>query len=138
MSGMLIKKEEQSGHYYDRFRDRIMFPIRDSRGRVIAFGGRAFNDEKPKYLNSPETPIFQKSQELYGLYEAKQNTQILDHIIIVEGYMDVIALSQHGITNAVTTLGTSVNSQHIRKIFKLVDKVTLCFDGDKAGRISRY
>ena len=134
MSGMLIKKEEQHGHYYDRFRDRIMFPIRDSRGRVIAFGGRAFKDEKPKYLNSPETPIFQKSQELYGLYEAKQNTQLLDHIIIVEGYMDVIVLAQHGITNAVATLGTSVNSQHIRKIFKLVDKVTLCFDGDKAGR----
>lgn len=133
-SGMLIEKNEQEGHYYDRFRDRIMFPIRDSRGRVIAFGGRAFGDEKPKYLNSPETPVFHKSQELYGLYEAKQNSQTLDHLIIVEGYMDVIVLAQYGITNAVATLGTSVNSQHIRKIFKLVDKVTLCFDGDKAGR----
>ena len=132
--GMLIEKKDQPGHYYDRFRDRIIFPIRDSRGRVIAFGGRAFGDEKPKYLNSPETPVFQKSQELYGLFEAKQNTPVLDQIIVVEGYMDVIVLAQHGITNAVATLGTSVNSQHIRKLFKLVSKVILCFDGDKAGR----
>lgn len=134
LGGMLIEKKDQPGHYYDRFRDRIMFPIRDSRGRVIAFGGRAFGDEKPKYLNSPETPVFQKSQELYGLFEAKQNTPVLDQILIVEGYMDVIVLAQHGITNAVATLGTSVNSQHIRKLFKLVSKVILCFDGDKAGR----
>jgi DNA primase len=134
LGGMLVEKKEQPGHYYDRFRDRIIFPIRDSRGRVIAFGGRAFGDEKPKYLNSPETPVFQKSQELYGLFEAKQNTQILDQILVVEGYMDVIVLAQHGITNAVATLGTSVNSQHIRKLFKLVSKVVLCFDGDKAGR----
>ncbi|BFM50816.1 DNA primase [Marinomonas sp. THO17] len=132
--GMLIEKKDQAGHYYDRFRDRIIFPIRDSRGRVIGFGGRAFGDEKPKYLNSPETPVFQKSQELYGLFEAKQNTQQLDQIIVVEGYMDVIVLAQHGITNAVATLGTSVNSNHIRKLFKLVSKVILCFDGDKAGR----
>ena len=132
--GMLIEKKEQAGHYYDRFRDRIMFPIRDTRGRVIAFGGRAFGDEKPKYLNSPETPVFHKNLELYGLYEAKQNTTTLDHIIVVEGYMDVIVLAQYGITNAVATLGTSVNSQHFKKLFKLVDKVTLCFDGDKAGR----
>ncbi|ETX10458.1 DNA primase [Marinomonas ushuaiensis DSM 15871] len=132
--GMLIEKKDQPGHYYDRFRDRIIFPIRDSRGRVIAFGGRAFGDEKPKYLNSPETPVFQKSQELYGLFEAKQNTPVLNQIIVVEGYMDVIVLAQHGITNAVATLGTSVNSQHIRKLFKLVSKVVLCFDGDKAGR----
>ncbi|MCZ2721153.1 toprim domain-containing protein [Marinomonas sp. 15G1-11] len=111
-----------------------MFPIRDSRGRVIAFGGRAFGDEKPKYLNSPETPVFHKSQELYGLYEAKQNTPTLDHIIVVEGYMDVIVLAQNGVTNSVATLGTSVNSQHIQKLFKLVSKITLCFDGDKAGR----
>lgn len=132
--GMLIEKKDQPGQYYDRFRDRIMFPIRDNRGRVIAFGGRAFGDEKPKYLNSPETPVFHKNQELYGLYEAKQNTQQLDHIIVVEGYMDVIVLAQYGITNAVATLGTSVNSQHFKKLFKLVDKVTLCFDGDKAGQ----
>ncbi|MBR7887505.1 DNA primase [Marinomonas sp. A79] len=134
LGGMLIEKKDQQGQYYDRFRDRIIFPIRDSRGRVIAFGGRAFGDEKPKYLNSPETPVFQKSQELYGLFEAKQNTPILDQILVVEGYMDVIVLAQHGITNAVATLGTSVNSQHIRKLFKLVSKVVLCFDGDKAGR----
>ncbi|TPE54964.1 DNA primase [Maribrevibacterium harenarium] len=133
-AGMLIEKKDNPGHYYDRFRDRIMFPIRDTRGRTIAFGGRAFGDEKPKYLNSPETPVFQKNQELYGLYEAKQNSKTLDHIIVVEGYMDVIVLAQYGITNAVATLGTSINSQHLRKLFKLVDKVTLCFDGDKAGR----
>lgn len=134
LGGMLIEKKEQPGHFYDRFRDRIMFPIRDSRGRVIAFGGRAFGDEKPKYLNSPETPVFHKNLELYGLYEAKQNTTKLDHILVVEGYMDVIVLAQYGITNAVATLGTSINSQHFKKLFKLVDKVTLCFDGDKAGR----
>ncbi|GAB3477378.1 DNA primase [Marinomonas epiphytica] len=134
LGGMLIEKKDQAGHFYDRFRDRIIFPIRDSRGRVIAFGGRAFGDEKPKYLNSPETPVFQKNQELYGLFEAKQNTKVLDQILVVEGYMDVIVLAQHGITNAVATLGTSVNSQHIRKLFKLVSKVVLCFDGDKAGR----
>jgi len=133
-AGMLVEKKDNAGHFYDRFRDRVMFPIRDSRGRVIAFGGRAFGDEKPKYLNSPETPIFHKSQELYGLYEAKQNTPTLDHIIVVEGYMDVIVLAQHGVTYSVATLGTSVNSQHIQKLFKLVSKITLCFDGDKAGR----
>ncbi len=133
-AGMLVEKKDNAGHFYDRFRDRVMFPIRDSRGRVIAFGGRAFGDEKPKYLNSPETPIFHKNQELYGLYEAKQNTPTLDHIIVVEGYMDVIVLAQHGITYSVATLGTSVNSQHIKKLFKLVSKITLCFDGDKAGR----
>lgn len=132
--GMLIEKKENAGQYYDRFRDRIMFPIRDTRGRVIAFGGRAFGDEKPKYLNSPETPVFHKNLELYGLYEAKQNTTTLDHILVVEGYMDVIVLAQHGVTNSVATLGTSINSQHFKKLFKLVDKVTLCFDGDKAGR----
>lgn len=133
-SGMLVEKSDQPGRYYDRFRDRIMFPIRDTRGRVIAFGGRAFGDEKPKYLNSPETAVFHKNQELYGLYEAKQNTPQLDQIMVVEGYMDVIVLAQHGLTNSVATLGTSINSNHLTKLFKLVNQVTLCFDGDKAGR----
>ena len=119
--------------FYDRFRDRIMFPIRDSRGRVIAFGGRVLGDEKPKYLNSPETSIFQKSSELYGLYELKKSRDKIDKIILVEGYMDVIALSQMGITNAVATLGTATNVRHLNKIFKQVSEIVFCFDGDEAG-----
>ena len=119
--------------FYDRFRDRIMFPIRDSRGRVIAFGGRVLGDEKPKYLNSPETPIFHKSSELYGLYELKKSRDKFDKIILVEGYMDVIALSQMGVNNAVATLGTATNVRHLNKIFKKVSEIVFCFDGDEAG-----
>jgi len=100
----------------------------------VAFGGRTVGDDKAKYLNSPESDVFHKSREIYGLFEAKQAIRQLDKLLVVEGYMDVIVLAQHGITNAVATLGTSVNSQHIRKLFKLVSKVVLCFDGDKAGR----
>ncbi len=105
-AGLLIENAE-SGKRYDRFRDRVMFPIRDSRGRVIAFGGRVLGDDKPKYLNSPETPVFHKGQELYGLYEARKNNRDLDEIMVVEGYMDVIALAQQGLRNAVATLGTA-------------------------------
>ena len=119
--------------FYDRFRDRIMFPIRDSRGRVVAFGGRVLGDEKPKYLNSPETPIFQKSSELYGLYELKKSRDKIDKIVLVEGYMDVIALSQMGVNNAVATLGTATNVRHLNKIFKQVSEIVFCFDGDEAG-----
>jgi DNA primase len=119
--------------FYDRFRDRIMFPIRDSRGRVIAFGGRVLGDEKPKYLNSPETAIFQKSSELYGLYELKKSRDKFDKIILVEGYMDVIALSQMGVNNTVATLGTATNVKHLSKIFKQVSEIIFCFDGDAAG-----
>jgi len=130
----LVVENEDSGKRYDRFRDRIMFPIRDSRGRVIGFGGRVLGDDKPKYLNSPETPVFHKGQELYGLYEAKQQNRQLDDILVVEGYMDVIALAQHGVTNAVATLGTATSEDHLKRLFRLVHSVTFCFDGDKAGK----
>ena len=130
--GMLIEKED--GRTYDRFRDRIMFPIRDARGRFIAFGGRVLGDEKPKYLNSPETPIFQKGRELYGLYEARKIRQKLTRFVIVEGYMDVVALAEFGIHYAVATLGTSTSEHHLRRLFKIVPEVIFCFDGDNAGR----
>ncbi|WP_276783952.1 DNA primase [Thalassolituus oleivorans] len=130
--GMLIEKED--GRTYDRFRDRIMFPIRDARGRFIAFGGRVLGDEKPKYLNSPETPIFQKGRELYGLYEARKIRQKLTRFIIVEGYMDVVALAEYGIHYAVATLGTATSEHHLRRLFKIVPEVIFCFDGDNAGR----
>jgi DNA primase len=129
---MLIEKED--GRTYDRFRDRIMFPIRDARGRFIAFGGRVLGDEKPKYLNSPETPIFQKGRELYGLYEARKIRQKLTRFIIVEGYMDVVALAEYGIHYAVATLGTATSEHHLRRLFKIVPEVIFCFDGDNAGR----
>lgn len=130
--GMLIEKED--GRSYDRFRDRIMFPIRDIRGRVIAFGGRVLTNEKPKYLNSPETPIFHKGQELYGLYEARKVRQKLTRMVVVEGYMDVIALAQYGVHYAVATLGTATSEHHLRRLFKIVPEVIFCFDGDNAGR----
>ena len=132
-AGLLIENEDTHKRY-DRFRDRVMFPIRDSRGRVIAFGGRVLGDDKPKYLNSPETPVFHKGQELYGLYEARQANRNLDEIIVVEGYMDVIALAQQGLRNAVATLGTATSEEHLKRIFRLVPSVLFCFDGDAAGR----
>lgn len=130
--GLLVQKEE-TGRTYDRFRNRIMFPIRDWRGKVIAFGGRVLGDEKPKYLNSPETPVFQKGRELYGLYEAKTSPGQLDRLLVVEGYMDVVALAEAGISYAVATLGTSATSEHMERLFKVVPEVVFCFDGDKAG-----
>lgn len=132
-AGMLIHNEKRDS-YYDRFRERIMFPIRDQRGRVIAFGGRVLGDAKPKYLNSPETDTFHKSRELYGLYEARQFNSKLQRLIIVEGYMDVIGLAQYGITYAVATLGTATTNQHLERLFKMVNEVVFCFDGDEAGR----
>ncbi|NNJ18851.1 DNA primase [Pseudomonas putida CSV86] len=132
-AGLLIENAE-SGKRYDRFRDRVMFPIRDSRGRVIAFGGRVLGDDKPKYLNSPETPVFHKGQELYGLYEARKFNRNLDEIIVVEGYMDVIALAQQGLRNAVATLGTATSEEHLKRLFRVVPSVLFCFDGDQAGR----
>jgi DNA primase len=131
-TGMLVKND--AGRIYDRFRDRVVFPIRDQRGRVIGFGGRVLGDDKPKYLNSPETPIFHKGRELYGLYEAKQANRRLDRVVVVEGYMDVIALAQHDITYAVATLGTATSQQHLERIFRLCPQVVFCFDGDEAGR----
>ncbi|WP_372741154.1 DNA primase [Neptunomonas sp.] len=132
-SGMLIRHEEKDS-LYDRFRERIIFPIRDMRGRVIAFGGRVLGDDKPKYLNSPETDTFHKSRELYGLYEARKLSTKLERIIIVEGYMDVISLAQFGITYAVATLGTATTAQHLERLFKTVPEIIFCFDGDNAGR----
>ena len=130
----LVVENPDSGKRYDRFRDRIVFPIRDSRGRVIGFGGRVLGDDKPKYLNSPETPVFHKGRELYGLYEARRQNRQLDDILVVEGYMDVIVLAQHGITNAVATLGTATSEEHLKRLFRIVNSVVFCFDGDNAGR----
>ncbi|OYU04228.1 MAG: DNA primase [Pseudomonas sp. PGPPP1] len=132
-AGLLVENAE-TGKRYDRFRDRVMFPIRDSRGRIIAFGGRVLGDDKPKYLNSPETPVFHKGQELYGLFEARKNNRNLDEIIVVEGYMDVIALAQQGLRNAVATLGTATSEEHLKRLFRVVPSVLFCFDGDQAGR----
>jgi DNA primase len=148
-AGMVIEKEarkdesRESGNtvairYYDRFRDRIIFPIRDSRGRTIAFGGRVLGDDKPKYLNSPETPVFHKGAELYGLFEAKKANNKLKRILIVEGYMDVIALAQMGIRNSVATLGTATSDRHLIRLFRLVREVVFCFDGDNAGRTAAW
>lgn len=131
--GLLIHRED-TGRTYDRFRDRVMFPIRDLRGRTIAFGGRVMGDDQPKYLNSPETPVFHKGRELYGLYEARQASNKLEQLVMVEGYMDVVALAQFGIHNAVATLGTATTEDHLTRLFRLVGRVVFCFDGDRAGR----
>jgi DNA primase len=131
-AGMLVTRD--NGQCYDRFRERIMFPIRDARGRVIGFGGRVLGDDTPKYLNSPETPVFNKGRELYGLYEARQARRQLNQLVVVEGYMDVVALAQHGIDYAVATLGTAVSRAHLERVFRCCARVTFCFDGDRAGR----
>jgi DNA primase len=136
--GLIIERDTRGGEraagFYDRFRDRLMFPIRDSRGRVIGFGGRIIDQGEPKYLNSPETPLFHKGRELYGLYEARQARADLKRLLIVEGYMDVVRLHQAGITYAVATLGTATTQEHLNKIFRLTSEVVFCFDGDRAGR----
>ena len=129
--GLLVKRDE--GGLYDRFRDRIMFPIRDRRGRTIGFGGRVMGDEKPKYMNSPESPVFHKGQELYGLFEARKASQKLERLLVVEGYMDVVALAQFGLTNAVATLGTATTPDHLERLYRTVREVVFCFDGDAAG-----
>lgn len=134
-AGLLIENTDNPQHpFYDRFRDRIMYPIRDSRGRVLGFGGRVLGDEKPKYLNSPETPVFRKGEELYGLFEAKQKQRKFERFLLVEGYMDVIALAQNGLHYAVATLGTATSATHLRTLFKLAPEIVFCFDGDNAGR----
>ncbi len=132
-AGLLVENAE-SQRRYDRFRDRIIFPIHDSRGRIVGFGGRVLGDDKPKYLNSPETAVFHKGQELYGLYEARKHNRQLNEIIVVEGYMDVIALAQQGLRNAVATLGTATSEEHIKRLFRVVPNILFCFDGDNAGR----
>ena len=131
-AGLLVKNEQ--GRVYDRFRDRVMFPIRNTRGRVIGFGGRVLGDEKPKYLNSPETDVFHKGRELYGLYEARKSLRRIERLLVVEGYMDVVALAQAGIPYAVATLGTASGVAHFEKLFRQTPEVVCCFDGDPAGR----
>ncbi len=135
-AGMLIKKED--GGHYDRFRDRIMFPIQDRRGRIIGFGGRILDKGEPKYLNSPETPLFQKGHELYGLYQALKANRQLKQVLIVEGYMDVIALFQNDITYAVATLGTATTAFHLQRLFRYTSEIIFCFDGDQAGRTAAW
>lgn len=133
-AGLLIKRESGTGHY-DRFRDRIMFPIRNVSGLVIAFGGRVLDAaEEPKYLNSPETGVFSKSHELYGLYEAMGDIRAANFVLVTEGYMDVTALRQHGVPNAVATLGTATSGEHIKKLLHYTRHIVYSFDGDRAGR----
>jgi DNA primase len=140
--GLVIERERTDNRtldrYYDRFRDRLMFPIRDSRGRVLAFGGRIIDQGEPKYLNSPETMLFHKGRELYGLYEVRQGRSSLRRLLVVEGYMDVARLHQAGVNYAVATLGTATTPEHLRRIFKLVNEVVFCFDGDRAGRAAAW
>ncbi|MDQ2916360.1 MAG: DNA primase [Pseudomonadota bacterium] len=131
-AGLVIAGE--NGKRYDRFRDRVMFPIHDTRGRVIGFGGRVLDSGEPKYLNSPETAVFSKGKELYGLYLARNAIREAGRVVVVEGYMDVVALAQHGIGYAVATLGTATTTMHAQKLFRLADSVVFCFDGDAAGR----
>ncbi|MDH3546835.1 MAG: DNA primase, partial [Gammaproteobacteria bacterium] len=135
-TGLIIRKD--NGKHYDRFRERIMFPIRDQRGRTIGFGGRALNDGEPKYLNSPETVLFHKGRELYGLFEARQALRQIDILVVVEGYMDVVALARHGINFAVATLGTATTPEHLNRMFRLTENVTFCFDGDRAGKAAAW
>ena len=133
-SGMVVEGADED-KVYDRFRDRVIFPIKDLRGRTIAFGGRVLSDDaKPKYLNSPETSVFHKGRELYGLYEARKRVRKLEKLIVVEGYMDVVALAQNGIGYSVATLGTATSTEHIERMFRLVPQIIFCFDGDEAGR----
>ena len=140
--GLIIEREGSSGRdgdrYYDRFRDRVMFPIRDARGRVIAFGGRVIDQGDPKYLNSPETALFHKGRELYGLYEVRQSRAPLKRLMVVEGYMDVVRLHQAGIQYAVATLGTATTPEHLKRVFRLVSEVVFAFDGDRAGRAAAW
>ena len=145
-AGLLIKKEgggppgaERPGtRCYDRFRNRVMFPIRDTRGRVIGFGGRTLGDDKAKYLNSPETPLFHKGRNLYGLYEARQGQGAIPYLLVVEGYMDAVMLAQHGIPHVVATLGTATTREHLNLLFKSTQRVVFCFDGDRAGRAAAW
>ena len=131
-TGLIIQKD--NGKHYDRFRDRVMFPIRDARGRTIGFGGRTMGDGEPKYLNSPETVLFHKGRELYGLYEARQALRHIDRLVVVEGYMDAVALARNGIDFAVATLGTATTSEHLNRLFRLTENAYFAFDGDRAGK----
>jgi DNA primase len=134
-AGLVVERsgKGESG-FYDRFRDRVMFPIRDARGRPIAFGGRLLDKGEPKYLNSPETPLFHKGRELYGLYEARQALRKVERLLVVEGYVDVIRLAQSGIAWSVATLGTATTPEHLNRLFRVTSELVFCFDGDSAGR----
>ena len=142
--GLIIERDSDAPaprgaeRYYDRFRDRIMFPIRDARGRVIAFGGRVLDKGEPKYLNSPETVLFHKGRELYGMYETRQSRAPLQRLLVVEGYMDVVRLHQAGVHYAVATLGTATTADHLKRVFQLVSEVVFSFDGDRAGRAAAW
>ncbi|WAJ69464.1 DNA primase [Catenovulum adriaticum] len=135
--GMLIEKDGKAG-FYDRFRDRLMFPILDRRGKCIAFGGRVIGDGTPKYLNSPETRIFHKGRELYGLYQARNANRGLSRLLVVEGYMDVVALFQAGVTYAVASLGTATTTDHIKLMLRATSEIVCCYDGDQAGRAAAW
>jgi DNA primase len=141
-AGLIVERERAPGsggeHYYDRFRDRVMFPIRDARGRTIAFGGRIIDAGEPKYLNSPETVLFHKGRELYGLYETRRARANLARLVIVEGYMDAVQLHQAGIDYAVATLGTATTAEHLRRLFRLTNALVFAFDGDRAGRAAAW
>ena len=134
-TGLVIDSDpgegEKRSRRYDRFRSRVMFPILDARGNVIGFGGRVIGEGEPKYLNSPETPLFEKGRELYGLYQARRAIRDVNQVVVVEGYMDVVALAQHGVENAVATLGTATTPFHVAKLLRLADQVVFCFDGDR-------
>jgi len=140
--GLIIERDRgqirDGDRHYDRFRDRIMFPIRDGRGRIIAFGGRILDQGEPKYLNSPETVLFHKGRELYALYEARRSRTNLKRLLIVEGYMDAVRLHQYGINYAVATLGTATTPEHFKRIFRIVSEVVFAFDGDRAGRAAAW
>ncbi len=141
--GLIVERDgaarsQDAERHYDRFRDRIMFPIRDSRGRTIAFGGRVLDQGEPKYLNSPETALFHKGRELYGLHEARRTRSSLKRLLVVEGYMDVVRLHQAGVDYAVATLGTATTPEHLKQIFRLVSEVVFAFDGDRAGRAAAW
>jgi DNA primase len=131
-TGLVLRGEQ--GRLYDRFRDRVMFPIMNPKREIIAFGGRVLGDGEPKYLNSPETPLFEKGREIFGLPQARRALREKNTVIVVEGYMDVVALAQHGVGNAVATLGTATTATHVQKLLRQVDRVVFCFDGDAAGR----
>ncbi len=137
-AGMIIERDGEGERYYDRFRDRLMFPIRDTRGRVLAFGGRVIGAGEPKYLNSPETLLFHKGKELYGLYETRLARQSLKRLLVVEGYMDVVRLHQAGLAWSVATLGTATTGEHLRRAFRLVSEIVFAFDGDRAGRAAAW
>jgi DNA primase len=138
-AGLVVERsgKGESG-YYDRFRDRVMFPIRDARGRPIAFGGRVIDAGEPKYLNSPETALFHKGRELYGLYEARQALRKIERLLVVEGYVDVVRLAQSGIAYSVATLGTATTPEHLNRLFRVTSEVVFCFDGDRAGRTAAW